>query len=288
MRSLRLVVLSVLLASVAPLGGATAPATASSRATNDSDDGQSLWLSGPFGRVPGGRLQEPAVGLPGEIELDVFARSAPLTLDGGPAGPIVGPVIVTAFTDSDGNAEMLLSSGDLSFKGPSSSGSWIIVAVIETEDGEGSEHAWRVRVPDHDLPEDGLIDIPAPEALLAGDAGSIAGVPGDGCYVYLCVDVGRPPALASLPTLAVAVAEPLSLTLGDGSALVAWEGSLEPLSDRPEAPVTSAGVITDTVTASVGLVGLEPPTAGDWILTLRVTFDRERGSMEYRYRVVAE
>jgi len=287
----------ILLALAAPPVGAAARSTFSPGPLSGSVPQDELWLSGPFGRVLGGSNEHPAVALPASIALDTFARRAPLVLDAGGAGLQDGQVEIRSVPDPrsepgtrDGEvlgSGRLLPEG-LAFEGPDEPGSWTIVAVLERADGQMSERAWHVTVPDRELPDDGIIDIPAPVALLNGNRDSIAGMPQDGCYLYLCVDVGRPPPPSALASLAAAADEPLSVSLADGSAIVAWQGTLEPLFDGGAPTLTAAGVITDELAESVGLVGLEPPSAGAWLLTIKVYFDRERGSMTYGYRVVAE
>ena len=245
-----------------------------------------LWLSGPFGRVEGGAVFEPATVAPADEPLDAYVKRAPLVLDAGEQPIPTRSLSVIATSSATGETETL-STGPVAFEGPSEAGSSVIVASVALAGGRTVRGAWLVDVPDREPPADGLYDIPAPEVIVEGRDGSAAGAPGNGCYLYLCVEVGRTPPPALLPVLEAEPGEVLAARLSDASAIVAWDGVLRPLGD-PRGPGRAAsGVLTDEFVARVSLPGLEPPSRGEWILTLRVVFDRDRGSMESRYLVRA-
>lgn len=246
-----------------------------------------LWLSGPFGRVEGRAVFEPAAAAPAGTALDTYVKRAPLALDAGEAALPTRSIGVTAMSVATGEVETL-SAGPLAFEGPASAGRFIVVASVQTPDGRSTRRAWLVEVPDREPPSDGLYDIPAPDIVVESRADSAAGVPGNGCYLYLCVEVGRMPPAAALPTLVADTGEVLAARVSDGSAIIAWDGSLRRSGDPGGPRLASSGVITDELAAVVELTGLEAPTAGVWILTLRVVFDRDRGWLESRYRVRAE
>jgi hypothetical protein len=83
------------------------------------------------------------------------------------------------------------------------------------------------------------------------------------------------------------VGETLRLSLGDGSALTAWEGSLTLLGQGGERRDAS-GTLTGMPLAEVELSGLTVPSAGQWLLELEVEFDRQRGWLQTHHRLVAD
>ncbi len=182
----------------------------------------------------------------------------------------------------------VLSSGDLVFEGPDGPGSHLLVATVQ--DGEGTRHhvAWLVAVPDREPPPDGLYDIPAPEVVIESEQGQATGLTGSGCYAYLCVDTGGLPPLSSLEALPVRVSETMGLRLSDGSAITAWEGSLSRLDGDGPPLLEASGVLTDSAAGQVALAGLEAPAAGEWLLELKVVFDRERGWLWTVYRLTVD
>ena len=252
-----------------------------------SEDQTQLWLSGPFGRVPGGHPDDPAAAPPLGLPLDTFTRDAPLLIDAGEAVSPLGMLTVTATPVGGDGITETLSSGELAFEGPSTSGQSVIMATLSLDGDARQSHAWLVTVPDRALPEDGLFDIPAPEVLLASTAGEVGGVAGDGCFAYLCVEIGRPPPPETLEPLSIAVGETPMVRLGDRSAVAQWEGHLSPIDGDGEARVAT-GDAGDPITGRVELPGLEPPTAGEWLLDLEVVLDRERGWLRLAYRLVVD
>jgi len=241
-----------------------------------------VWLRGPFGRVAGGSVDDPATAPPGEQPLGTVVRHAPLVLE-IERGAAIAALIVTALPFGAPGVAEPLSDGTLAFEGPDRVGSHLIVADVTTGLGLASEHAWLVDVPDRQAPVDGLYDIPAPEIVVGSSAGSTAGRSGSGCYAYLCVDVGNPPPAETLPVLAAKVGELLTAQAADGSAIVAWEGRLTPLDEAALDAVRGEAALTEPLAAVVSLKGLEPPMPGRWLLDLEVEFDRERGWMRTFY-----
>lgn len=243
-----------------------------------------LWLSGPFGRVEGGAVFEPAAMAPLGEALDAWVKRAPLVLDAGQQPLLTRSLRVIATSATTGETETL-STGPTAFEGPSSAGAAIIVASVAVGGGPTIRRAWLVDVPDRDPPADGLYDIPAPEIIVESRQGPAAGAPGNGCYLYLCVEIGRTPPPAVLPVIVAEPGEVLAAHLSDDSAIVAWDGVLRPLGGPGGPGRAASGVVTDEVEARASLPGLEAPAQGEWILTLRVVFDRDRGWMESRYLV---
>jgi hypothetical protein len=164
----------------------------------------------------------------------------------------------------------------------------LVIATIARE-GAAVEGAWLVEVPERELPEDGLvIDIPAPRIVVATESGRQGGVMADGCYAFLCVETGPPPPASSLAALATRVGETPVLSTEDGSALIAWQGRLSPLSGTQGNAREATGAVTDTPAATMPLDGLEPVARGEWLLEVRVEFDRERGWAWNAYRLVVK
>jgi hypothetical protein len=281
---------ALLLGLLLPLAGSTTVAAPSPPPTGVPQ----VWLSGAFGRVPGGDPASPASTPPHLTPLDTWIRRAPLSLQVDVAPEDVLAVGVVS-RQRDGAHEEHLSSGSTLFAGPDSPGVTVLVATITTEPFGRSQHAWLLAVPDRDGGEEALLDVPAPVAMLTSKAGSVAGEPGNGCHVYLCVDVGYQPPAASLEALPAAVDETLSLALDDGSAMVGWAGTITPLADTIT-PLAGSGVEARTAQAGPALTptpiaelaGLEPTAAGEWLLQVRADLDRERGWQWFVYRLVAE
>lgn len=245
-----------------------------------------VWLSGAFGRVAGADPAMPASAAPEGQPLDTWIRKAPLSLRVDvPFEDLLAIEVVSRPLEGD-DVEERLSSGATSFAGPDTAGLSVLTATITTEPHGSSQHAWLLAVPDRTGGEKALLDIPGPGALLSSSAGNRSGEPGNGCYLYLCVDVGYQPPAASLQALQVDLGETLSLRLTDGSAMSGWAGSLTPISGTEAEALEAEG--RHEPAAVVRLVGLEPGVAGEWLLQVRADLDRERGWQWFLYRLVVE
>jgi len=246
-----------------------------------------VWLGGPFGRVPGGSVDDPATTAPLGRPLDTFVRRAPLRLELDTSSPIEGLAVVARPVDGLAPEEVL-SDGALEFEGPDRPGSSLLVVTVRMGPGAVGQYAWLLDVPDREPPADGLYDIPAPEIIVGSGAGTMVGLTGSGCYAYLCVDSGGLPPSRTLDPLKTGVGEVLSLRLSDSSAIVAWEGELSPLGQTQGRSRQASAALTDRAEEVVSLIGLEPPAAGEWLLTLKVVFDRERGWLWTVYRLAVD
>jgi hypothetical protein len=140
-----------------------------------------------------------------------------------------------------------------------------------------------VEVPDRVPPEDGILDIPAPEVIVFSTAGRLAGRLVSGCYLYLCVEGGPAPPAETLGTLATAPGEVLRMRLSDGSLAIAWKARLMPLEGSPGTSPEVRAALTDSAEANLELVGLRPASAGRWLLDLEVELDRDRGWLRSFY-----
>lgn len=248
----------------------------------------SVRLSGPFGAVMGADPATPAAAAPDGTALDLWMRSAPLRLDVSATPDELIDLAVVSRPLTTGVPEEPLSDGDTSFAGPAMPGTSVVVATVHVEGHGSSEHAWLVHVPDREGSLDALLEIPGPVVLLESSSASVAGTPGDGCYVYLCSTAGHPPPPASLPELGIEVGETPSLRLDDGSAIVGWQGVMTMLGEAGRQRLEASGSFAAAPEAEPRLTGLEPSAAGGWLLELRVEYDRERGWQELSYRLVAE
>jgi hypothetical protein len=179
----------------------------------------------------------------------------------------------------------ILGRGLQAFEGPSVPGRHLIVASLPLGE-DVAERAWLVDVPDREPPDDGIYDLPAPDIVVSTNSDRRAGVLGDGCYVYLCVETGRPTPPEDLVPITALAGETPTLAVGDGSAVVAWEGSLTPLGQTQGPRLEAAGVVTEAPTSSLPLTGLEPAGPGRWLLEVEVVLDRERGWLRTSHLLV--
>ncbi len=247
-----------------------------------------MWLNGAFGRVLGADPGTPAAAPPDGKPLDTWLRSAPLTLETDVAPEDLLSVEVTSRPLDGADKEEQLSDGATMFPGPDTPGVVIVTAAITADPYGISRHAWLLEIPDRSGGEEALFDIPGPVAMLNSASGVVAGEPGNGCYAYLCVDVGYEPPPSTLSAVPVNVGEVLSVTLSDGSAMSGWTGSLVPIGDSRAETLQADDAFGAEPQGSAPLVGLAPPTAGEWLLQVRTDFDRERGWQSFLYRLVAE
>jgi hypothetical protein len=244
-----------------------------------------VWLKGPFGRVPGGSVEDPATAAPDGQPLDAWMRRAPLELSAELPAPAVAATVVARALD--GAEEELLSHGAGSFSGPEALGKHVIVATFETPSGGVTEHAWLVDVPDRSGGPELLWEIPGPRAVVGPAGDEVLGVPGHGCYAYLCVEAGLRPPVETLESVRVAVGEAPALRIDDGSAVVHWQGRLEPVSEQGTKSFEAEATFAVPTDAPV-LAGLEPTAAGEWLLEVRVDYDRERGWQWFLFKLLAE
>lgn len=290
MRPARAILYTLVLALLMPLMGtdaSAAEAESSPRPDAGSGSTPSLWLSGPFGRVLGGDPAAPAGAAPDGRPLDTWMRAAPLVVEADVAVDPEGLSVTSWPLDRAGATEQL-SHGAMAFAGPAVSGRHVIVASVETDADGLSQFAWLVDVPDRAGSDEALLEMPGPTARLASAAGSVDGEPGHGCYVYFCAEAGYRPPLGTLEVLPLAVGETPTLGLDDGSAMVGWTGTLEPVGQTRSERIHGSGSFPDEPQAVPLLHGLEPTVAGEWLLELRADLDRERGWQWFLYRLVVE
>ena len=250
-----------------------------------------LWLSGPFGRVPADGQLAAGPASP-ERGLDAWFQSAPLALDTGSA---LAPLRSWRVTSEDAaDAEPVeLASGTapdehptgVAFSGPDHAGSYRLVAEAVTADGQELDGIWQIEVPERPFPEDGVLDIPAPVVLLES-AGVIAtGWAGHGCYIFLCVEIGVVPPASSFESAAVVTGDVMQLRLSDGSGFSLGEVSFTRLDGSDEAAWDGRLESSAEATRQIEMVA---PPPGQWLFSLEILYDRERGFSETMFRLVSE
>ena len=264
-------------------------AAAAAAAAEPSADppSRTVSLRGPFGTVAGTDPQAPAVAAPDGRALDAWQRDAAMELAIEPPLDVTATVTLKATPDDGGEAVELSLEDGRWVTGPGRAGDHVVVASIERDGRTSGEFAWLIEVPDRPGDIETLLTMPALEASVSAASGTVPGERGHGCHVDMCQEVGfRPPATALEP-LDVQVGEPVTFSLADGSAVIGWEGRLEPQPGTASETRFAEAVFEEPVGAPV-LTGLEPDAVGEWLLELRADYDRERGWGWYLFRLVAE
>ncbi len=285
-RSLALGLIPVLL--VASAVSLVTPAIAADPEASPGRAAPTVTADGPFGRVEG--LAVPPGETPDTAVLPVLdAWAVGTNVRFRPTVGTLAPWRVTAVREpaedplgghelgtGDGDADVTLTLPGL-----------FLVRLDGTlrPDGDAIEASWwwRIAVPDRTLPE-GETDPPPPAIELASGDEAIELEQGSGCFLGTCGDIGRisPPDL--LPTLTTIEHAPLSMTLDDGSGVVGWSVVISPVGQDGGREIV-LGAARDTWTA---VAWVPAPTAGDWVVTTSVTFDRDRGSFDGYGRLVVE
>jgi hypothetical protein len=237
-----------------------------------------LIAEGPFGRVAGvadGAMPDHDV-LP---VLDAWARGATFALR--PSEGILSPWRAVLSTEPDLDRTRALElrgdgDGDASITMRSTGLFLMRVDGTIRPDGDAIQGTWwwRVAVPERDLPVDGSGPPPPAIHVVSGDD-EVVLEQGSGCYVGTCGDIGGISPADQLPTVQAIAGAPLSVWLSDGSGMVGWSVSAVPVGGSPaETRVLGQG---DGWTTHAWVPA---PPAGDWVLQVSVTFDRERGSFD--------
>jgi hypothetical protein len=267
--------------------GTAVPITAATPSASPMSAPVGLTATGPFGTVPG--VLGPIAGSapdPGSLAvLDGWARGATIlvrptvgTLSPWRAvaltEPGLDPATAIGLGEGDGDAPLLLSD----------TGTFLIgVSGTIRPDGGALDGTWwwRVAVPDRDRPDDEY-GPPVPAIRLASADDVEVLEQGSSCYVGTCGDIGRvsPPDL--LPTVRTIPGAPLSVSLADGSGVVAWSVAATPV-DGGAGDTTLLGGADDTSTTQAWV---SAPPEGDWIVMVSVTFDRDRGSSDGYGRLI--
>lgn len=271
------VTLSLAAVPVAGMAGSAAPGSE-----------LSLWLKGPFGTVLGGSAEAPAATPPEGNPLDAWMRGATLEIAADVPFDELVELRVTSRPATDDAPGRSLAEGEWWFRGPDIPGLYVISASAEAAGRLATERAWLVEVPDRPGAWETFLQMPMVGAELRAAAGTVAGERGHACHVGLCQEVGLRPPPDTLPALSVAIGETPSLHLSDGSALVHWQGRLEPLAGTIAETRLAQDTFEHEPRAAPELVGLEPTAAGEWLLEVRADYDRERGWGWYLFRLIAE
>jgi hypothetical protein len=246
-----------------------------------------VWLRGAFGRVLGSDPTLPASAYPSHTPLGTFIREAPMAIETDVPAEDIARIWVVARPVAAVAAPKVLSHGAMEFAGPSVAGRSIITATLTLASAGSSRHAWLVEVPERVGDHDTLFEIVPPGIELGSEAGWVTGAAGNGCYAYLCSDNGAAPIPPEVVPLRVRVGETLDVRTADGSGLAGWSGRLEPETETAGRPTKASTSFSDPA-AVMSLFGLEPTAPGEWVLLLRVDFDRERGWLWHAYRLTVE
>lgn len=243
-------------------------------------------LAGTFGKVMGTDPTSPATAAPDDRPLATWMRSEPLELVLDPAIDDLTSVSIVATPIDGGESVELALDEERWLTGPDAPGVHTVVATVARDEGMPRGYAWLLDVGDRPASWESRLEMPPIEGSLEASSGSVVGDRGHGCLIDFCQEVGLRPPAESLEPLAVTVGEPLTLRLDDGSAIVHWEGRLEPHAAVSETRLAEATF--DVPVAGPVLAGLEPDAAGEWLLEVRADYDRERGWQWYLFRLIAE
>ena len=288
MNHVRIILSGLFLGLAVPLAGTAAIGAEPPTSPQAEATAPHVWLKGPFGTVLGADPATPAGAVPADTPLDTWMRGAPLMLGTDLAsGDTLEVSVVSAPLDGPGRSEQL-SAGDTEFPGPDATGMNVITATVRTDPYGISKHAWLVVVPNRENDPEALFDIPGPRVQLVSETGSVDGERGHGCYVYMCMEAGYRPPATTLDALSVGVGETSSIRIDDGSGMVSWKGTVEPLGDTRSEEILAEETFEDAPRVTTTLTGLEPTVAGEWLLELLVEYDRDRGWQWFLYRLTAE
>ena len=247
----------------------------------------SVALRGPFGTVAGTDPEMPATAAPDGRALDTWQREATMEVVVEPPLDATASLTLQA-TPFEGDAAVELPVVEGRWvTAPEMPGEHLVLATVMSDEGRHDEYAWLLEVPDRPAGIETLLSMPPVEAGITAASGTAMGVRGHGCYVDMCQEVGFRPPATTLEPLIVTVGEPVALGLDDGSAMIGWEGRLEPRSGTGSETRFAEATFDKPADRAV-LTGLEPDEAGEWLLELRADYDRERGWQWYLFRIVAE
>lgn len=246
-----------------------------------------LVADGPFGRVAGvaSATDTPAPDPDHVPVLDAWARGTTMVIR--PTEGTLAPwtAVALAAPSFDPAAPVALGSGDGEAVLELGTTGLFLVRVAGTVRPDGTAIVgswwWQVAVPDRDLPDEGS-GPPPPAILLVSGAADAALEQGSGCYLGTCGDIGRVSPPDRLPTVRTIPGAPLSISLEDGSAMTRWWVSAR-RTDDAEADEVVLGQAEDTSTTRAWVVA---PGAGEWVISVSVGFDRERGHFDGYGRLI--
>lgn len=263
------------------------PATATDPGPIPGSEAPALVADGPFGRVEGlPGVPSGAVPDPDDLPvLDAWARGTTMivrptegTLTPWKAVALVEPGLVPAdaadLGTGDGDATIHLSAAGLFLIG--------VDGTIRPDGGAlDGTWWWRVAVPNRDLPVDEVGPPPPAIRLGSGDHAE-ALEQGSGCFLGTCGDIGRVSPPDRLPTVRTIPGAPLSIALEDGSGITDWWVTASPVGSGGADGIT-LGQARDIWTTQAWVPA---PSTGEWVITVSVTFDRERGNFDGYGRLV--
>ncbi len=273
-RSLAVIALTVV--SVVSVASAASPAT----------ELPEIEARGAFGVVSGQPLPVGASRMdPSTLAvLDTYARGT--TLAFRPVEGTLGDWSLSAVREPDGEIDLGTGSGPARAT-LDQTGMFLLHldATVHPTDGADpvtGTWAWRVAVPDRDLP-DGEDTVPPPRLQLASGDQRADLEPGSGCFLGTCGDIGGVPPVDELPTIRTIAGAPIALQLGDSSAFTSWSVEATPADDPDAEPGL---VIRSDEGVPATRIMFAAPGVGAWRVLVNVTFDRDRGSFDGYGRLV--
>ena len=225
--------------------------------------------------------------------LDAWVRRAPLRLETGDPEVSIGewrasfhPLDGTMpSVEAGGTGDGGTPSSGVSLTGPDTPGTYRLVAHATLSDGADVEAAWTVLVPERDLPADGLIDVPAPELLLARQPAARWRAGRAAAATSTCASTSVAFRRCGWwPSSTSAEGEELTLRLSDDSGIAAWKVTLYPIVSGVEPAVHEVGAEPEV---AVDSFGFQAPVAGEWLMQAEVTYDRLRGWTHAFYRLTS-
>jgi hypothetical protein len=274
---------------VAAVGLAILGLTGVAAGSSEGDAGRTapepltVFLYGPAGRLAGTPVSRSAPA-PDPARLrpyDTAGRDPALELQSDDPRVLFGAWRVTATPVPVGEPVVLAEregpgpSAERITLEPPPPGSWILRATLVPADPSGAsfDRVWRVIVPDRSPPE----TLPAPDVVLFGGGSTLLAVPGSGCYVGVCGDIGREPPSGTLPRLRLdRPDEPVTVTLSDGAPIAAIRVTGRRIGEDGREG-RAVRLLDTTLEPPASPVLVPPPRSGTWRLELLVRFDFERG-----------
>jgi hypothetical protein len=256
------------------------PVAAADPTPTEAPSTPTLVADGPFGRVAGHPtgVAGPAPDPSELVVLDAWARGASVVIRAtvGTLTPWRAVLVAEPSLDQTDALE-LGGDGDAAITFQDAGLFLLRVEGTIRPPGDAVEGTWwwRIAVPARDLPLDETGPPPPPIRLASGDD-AVALEQGSGCWLGTCGDIGRVSPPDALPSVRTFVGAPLMLTLTDHSGISAWR-----ISAVPTAASAGEGLLLGQAQdTSVDEVWIPAPAAGDWIVEVSVTFDRDRGHLD--------
>jgi len=152
-----------------------------------------------------------------------------------------------------------------------------------TDPGTTGAWAWRIGVPDRDVPTGGDPYPPMPAIQLISADRSVDLDPGSGCFIGTCGDIGATSPPQTLPTIRTIPGTALSVRLSDGSGIDAWRVDATPVGAAEDATIPLG---TGVPAQAAHTVTFAAPSQGRWVILVHIRFDRDRGAADGYARLI--